>query len=185
MNETKPMKILNWVAGLGLAFSPLLAQEARAPIESDWAEMDLKAGVYHYSGNVRVDVPGLLKLTCGDLLAQPQKDTNRLDSLIATTNVVIEIQRQGRNPGDAPIVMRAYGDRAVYTATNEVVTLTGADTRIVDPSGTIRGHEIVYDVVNNRVRIPRHKVTELSAELFKNSGLFRRPTNAPAGGSPK
>jgi hypothetical protein len=138
MNETKPMKILNWVAGLGLAFSPLLAQEARAPIESDWAEMDLKAGVYHYSGNVRVDVPGLLKLTCGDLLAQPQKDTNRLDSLIATTNVVIEIQRQGRNPGDAPIVMRAYGDRAVYTATNEVVTLTGADTRIVDPSGTIR-----------------------------------------------
>ena len=52
------MKILNWVAGLGLAFSPLLAQEARAPIESDWAEMDLKAGVYHYSGNVRVDVPG-------------------------------------------------------------------------------------------------------------------------------
>ena len=44
---------VGWMAG------SMLAQDARAPIESDWAEMDLKAGAYHYVGNVRVDVPGM------------------------------------------------------------------------------------------------------------------------------
>lgn len=171
------------VALMASLVTGMQAQEARAPITSDWAEMDLKLGVYHYSGNVTVDVPGMLKLTCGDLLAQPQKETNRLDTLIATTNVVIEIRREGRNPGDPAVTLRAYGDRAVYTATNEVVTLTGSDVRVVDPSGTIRGQEIVYDVLRNRVQVPRHKLTELNAEMFKNSGLFRRSTNAPA--SPK
>ncbi len=167
---------VGWMAG------SLLAQDARAPIESDWAEMDLKGGAYHYVGNVRVNVPGLLKLTCGDLLAQPQKENNRLESLVATTNVVIEIVRLGR-PGAAPVVIRAYGDKAVYTATNEVVTLSGGDTRVVAPQGTMRGTEVIYDVATGRVRATGHQVTELNPEMFRTSGLFRRTTNAPAAGS--
>jgi len=180
--DSFPMKLLRSLAGILCAGGWLLAQEARAPIESDWAEMDLKAGAYHYVGNVRVDVPGLLKLTCGDLLAQPQKDTNRLDSLIATTNVVIEIVRPGRRPGDAPVVIRAYGERAVYTATNELVTLSGGDTRVVAPQGTMRGTNVIYDVATGRVRSTGHQITELNPELFRNSGLFRRATNSTAVG---
>ena len=175
------MKLLFCVVGMLVAGGFLLGQDARAPIESDWAEMDLKAGAYHYVGNVRVNVPGMLKLTCGDLLAQPQKETNRLDSLIATTNVVIEIVRPGRLPSDAPVVIRAYGERAVYTATNEVVTLSGGDTRVVAPQGTMRGNIVIYDVATGRVRSEGHQKTELNPELFRNLGLFRRNTNAPVG----
>lgn len=174
------MKALRLMVGMMAVGILAMAEDARAPIESDWAEMDLKAGAYHYVGNVRVDVPGLLKLTCGDLLALPQKETNRLESLIATTNVVIEISRPGRRLTDPFIVIRAYGDRAVYTATNEVVTLSGGDTRVVAPQGTMRGTNIIYDVATGRVRATGHQITELNPELFRNSGLFKRSTNAPA-----
>lgn len=163
-----------------------LAQEVRAPIESDWGEMDLRLGAYHYVGNVRVQVPGFLNLSCGDLLAQPRKDTNGLESLIATTNVVIEIVRPGRKAGDAPLVIKAYGEKAVYTATNELVTLTGGQPRVVAPQGVMRGNEIIYDLKTGRARAIGHQVTELNPELLKNSGLFRRPTNStPAAPEPK
>jgi len=170
------------MAGLlgGILATVMMAQDARVPIESKSFEIDYGVGAYHYMGDVRLDVPGLLKLSCEDLLATQAAGGERIDTLVATTNVVIEVVRPGRKPGDAPMVIRAFGDRAVYTATNETVTLTGGSPRVEAPQGITWGDTVIYELGRDRVRALGNHRTELNPDLFKSSGLFRRGTNAPS-----
>jgi lipopolysaccharide transport protein LptA len=178
------MKRMKWLPACigvaGLLAGRLVAQDARIPIVSDSFEIDYGIGAYHYIGSVILDVPGLLKLTCEDLVATQTEGSEGISTLTATTNVVIEVVRPGRKPGDAPMVIRAYGDRAVYTATNETVVLTGVAPRVEAPQGVTRGDTVIYELGRDRVRATGNHRTELNPDLFKTSGLFRRGTNAPS-----
>ena len=84
--------------------------------------------------------------------------------------------RPPQRPGDAPLVLKAHGDRAVYTATNELVTLTGSDPRIVAPQGTTRGKVITYDLGTGRIRASGGHVSELNMDVVK---AMRRTNAAP------
>jgi lipopolysaccharide export system protein LptA len=162
--------------------SPTQAQEAKVPIRSRMVDFDYRNGITHYSGSVVVDIPGFLQLTCEDLVAVQSAGTNRLDVLTATTNVVLLLNRPGRSTNDAPIQIRATGDRAVFAATNNLVTLTGEAgqmPQVETPQFKTRASVITYNLGTGRVLGLSNHVTEINPDLFRNSGLFQR-TNRPA-----
>ena len=171
------------VALLALVVLAARADEAKVPIHSRWVDFDYRNGVTHYSGAVTVDIPGVLQLACEDLVAVQAPGTNRLDTLTATTNVVLDIVRPGRNPAvDPPVKIRATGDLVVFTATNNIVTLTGPlgnTPRIDTVQFHTRAEVIRYDLSTGRVVGLSNHVTEINPDLFRNSGLFNR-TNKPA-----
>jgi lipopolysaccharide transport protein LptA len=173
------LRLHQFRALLALAFlsAPLRAQDAGIPIRARWAEYDYRNGTYRYAGNVVVDVPGVLRLTCEDLEVTASPTNSRPDRLVATTNVVLSVARPGRD-GGAPVEIRAYGGQAVYTAADELVTLT-LEPRVEAPQGTTRGEVIWYHLATGRVRAT-NQVTELSPLLFRGSGLFGKRTNGPA-----
>jgi lipopolysaccharide export system protein LptA len=168
------------LAGLLLLGGHTIAQEARVRLTSDQSEFDYKTGTYHFWSNVVVRLPGFFNLNCGDLVTAQQGETNRIDTLVATNNVVVEIVRPSLKPGGEPVIIRAYCDHFVYTATNEVVTLTGTDPRIVAPQGTTRAEKLVYELPTGRIRAFGRHATDLNLDMFKNSGFLRRSTNKPA-----
>ncbi len=172
-------KLLSRTACVAVAVGLALAEEAQPPVQikSGTWEFDYQTGTQHYWGDVEVTLPGLLRLSCMDLVTVQQSSTNRPDALLATTNVVIEITRPAQRPGETPLVLKAYGDRAVYTATNELVTLTGSDPRIVAPQGTTRGKVITYDLGTGRIRASGGHVSELNIDVVK---AMRRTNAAPA-----
>jgi lipopolysaccharide transport protein LptA len=173
-----------------LSVSLVLAEEPAPPvrIKSGTWEFDYQSGTQHYWNDVEVMLPGLLKLSCADLVTVQQSSTNnRPDALVATTNVIIEITRPPSKPGDAPLVLKVYGDRAVYTATNELVTLTGVDPRIVAPQGTTRGRVITYDLGTGKIRATGGHLSELNLDVVRAMRRTNAPTAnpSPATAAPK
>jgi lipopolysaccharide export system protein LptA len=169
-------------AALAAVAAVAMADEARVPIHSRSVDFDYKNGITHYSGGVTVDIPNVLQLACEDLVAVQAAGTNRLESLTATTNVVLKVARPARNPGDAPVLITATGDVAVFTATNNLVTLTGPwgnTPRVETAQFKTRADVIRYDLATGRVVGLSNHVTEINPDLFRNSGLFNR-TNRPA-----
>ena len=159
----------------------------RVPIHSRWGDFDYRNGITHYSGAVTVDIPGVLQLACEDLVAVQAPGTNRLETLTATTNVVLDIVRPGRNPADAPVKIRATGDLVLFTATNNLVTLTGPlgnTPRIDTAQFHTRASVIKYDLSTGRVVGLSNHVTEINPDLFKNSGLFNRTNKAAKKSAP-
>lgn len=177
------MKIRLFFTVLGLALGLVgparAAEESGVEITSDKSVEDLKAGQFHFWDNVRVDAPGVLTLTCGDLVALIPAGGGRLDRLVATNNVVIEVIRAPSKPGEAPLKIRAFGQQAVYLATNETVTLTG-NPRIESPQADTWGDTVIYELNTGRMQaLGRHR-TVLRPAAFKGSGLLNNRTNAPA-----
>jgi lipopolysaccharide export system protein LptA len=144
-------------------------------------EFDLGTGLVHYRSAVRVVDPTGFVLTCEDLLANLPSDQGRLQSIVATTNVVIEITRPASKPGEAPSQIKATSDRAVYTATNDLITLDG-NARVEFPQGILASDEpILYDRTSGNVRSTGRWKTTLKPGALKQPGLLSpKSTNAPA-----
>jgi len=93
-----------------------------------------------YRGQVLVTDPGRMRLSCEWLTGKMPAGTNRMESVVAERSVELEIhgtQREGR----------ARGDRAVYTASNgEVVVTGGVKIAFQDPKieGKAQGSSAVY-----------------------------------------
>lgn len=162
------------------ALAVTAADDAGIPVTSQSADFDLKNGVFHYWGGVTVDAPGVLKLNCEDLVALIPAGGGRLDRLVASNAVVIEVVRPPAREGGEPVRIRATGAHAVYTAADEIVTLTGGTPRLEAPQGTTTGDTIIYELNTGRVRaLGRHR-TLINPDAFRNSGLFGGRTNTPA-----
>jgi lipopolysaccharide export system protein LptA len=173
-------KILRILLPVAVAAAAIGADEVRAPISSRWGDLDYGKGITHYAGTVVVDIPGLMKLTCEDLVAVQATGTNRLETLTALTNVVMDLVRPGRTPADPPIRIHATADMAVFTGSNSLVTLTGPfgnEPRVETPQARIRGSTITYNLSTSKLWGTNY-VTEINADLFKNSGLFGRTNKA-------
>jgi lipopolysaccharide transport protein LptA len=133
-----------------------------------------------YQGNVRVTDPQM-KLTCELMTVFFQTNSGRIDTIIAENNVAIRQQDTV-----------ATGERAVYTATNDIVTLSG--NAVLDtPQGLLRGALIILDRKNNKLYAPGKVFMEgkPGAGLFGTNSLGitlpgPKPaaTNAPAAPPP-
>jgi lipopolysaccharide transport protein LptA len=163
------------VASVGVLM--LRAAEGVIPITADGWEFDLRDGVFHYWGNVHVDAPGLMELTCEDLVAVMPEEGGRMDQLVATTNVVILVIRPPNRPGDEPVQIRATGQRAVYTATNQVVTLTG-EPRLESMHGVATGERILYNMDTGKVRVLGNVRSRLNPDALR---IPRDPSRAEVG----
>ena len=96
----------------------------------------------------------------------------RLQSLIATGNVQIELYQKGT--GGLTNIVRAFGNQAEYGATNEVLILTG-NPRIETPSGTMIGTEaLIYDLKTRSMRNRGPYRIELRSDILKKSILFNQ-----------
>jgi lipopolysaccharide export system protein LptA len=95
-----------------------------------------------YRGHVLVTDPGRMRLSCEWLTGKMPAGANQMESVVAERRVELEIheaQREGR----------ARGDRAVYTASNGEVVVTGRDgvkIEFQDPKieGKGQGSRAVY-----------------------------------------
>jgi len=95
-----------------------------------------------YRGHVVVTDPDRMKLSCDRLTGKTLAGAKQMDSIVAERRVELEIH-------DSPRDGRARGDKAVYTASNGEVVVTGSDgVEIVfrDPrvEGRATGTEAVY-----------------------------------------
>jgi lipopolysaccharide export system protein LptA len=88
-----------------------------------------------YIGNVTVQQGDRLNMTCGSLQAQFGPETNQVRSVVAEEKVELR-------SADGSGYRLARGDRAVYTAAEGEVVLTGSDGVeffVIGPSGVSRG----------------------------------------------
>jgi len=119
-------------------------------IDSDSGEFDLKTHVVVYRGNVRVNDPRL-KLTCDLLTAQLPERGDRIERIVAETNVVIEMLDENGQTN------HGTGDKLVYTykvengATNEMASLTGNPPRIDTSDGWFTADMITWDLVSKKM----------------------------------
>ena len=152
-------KFKNWAVTFGAllylaGFSSLIADTNRSPSASAAATNEIviaceEGGHYQppiavYRGNVRV-TDFQVALTCELLTIYFQTNSEKVDLIIAETNVVISEK--------ATI---AFADKAVYTATNDIVVLTGlsGDAIIDSPQGWWTGGIIIYDRKDNSIYSP-------------------------------
>jgi len=111
-----------------------------------------------YKGSVVVIDPQM-KLTCELLtvyFSTNQTNSGRIETIVAVTDVVIHQQDT-----------IATGEQAVYTATNDVVTLTG-NAQLDTPQGVLRGAIIILDRKNNTLYAPG----KVFMQGKPNTGLF-------------
>ena len=150
--------------------------------------LELEKGVYHLWDHVRVESPGVLLITCDDLRASLPQDKasgaasplptgGKLQSLIASGGVAIELYQPGAN--GSTNVVRAFGKQAEYGSREEILILTG-DPRIETASGSMIGTDaLIYDLKSRTMRNRGSYRIELRSDILKGSTLFSRGTNAP------
>lgn len=108
-----------------------------------------------YRGNVHVSEPRM-ELMCELLTVFFQTNGGRIESVVAETNVVV-IQQESW----------ATGDRAVYTASNELVVLTG-HVVLDTPQGYLLGPAVTFDIRRNKLHVPGRMIMG----SHPGSGLF-------------
>ena len=150
--------------------------------------LELEKGVYHLWDHVRVESPGVLLITCDDLRASLPQDKasgaasplptgGKLQSLIASGGVAIELYQPGAN--GSTNVVRAFGKQAEYGSREEILILTG-EPRIETASGSMIGTDaLIYDLKSRTMRNRGSYRIELRSDILKGSTLFSRGTNAP------
>jgi lipopolysaccharide transport protein LptA len=130
----------------------------RAPTEitADRGDFDWAARQVIYRGHVRVDDPEM-KLTSEWLISDLPQAGQRVNHIVAETNVVIDAtDEKGQS-------VHATGSKAVYlyqvqgTATNETITLTG-NPQLDNSQGTLTGDVIVWDRANNHLSATNPKM---------------------------
>ena len=149
--------------------------------------LELEKGVYHLWDHVRAESPGVLLITCDDLRASLPQDKasgaasplptgGKLQSLIASGGVAIELYQPGAN--GSTNVVRAFGKQAEYGSREEILILTG-EPRIETASGSMIGTEaLIYDLKSRTMRNRGSYRIELRSDILKGSTLFSRGTNA-------
>jgi len=146
------------LAVLGASVTPLRAADAASlmrgggnietHINARSMQVDFKSRTAFYRQNVTVTDPRV-SMTCEFLTAKLPATGNRVDSIIAETNVVIAVPDKGATN-------YATADKAIYSysiksgATNEMLELTGSPT-LNSLQGKTTGTKLVWDIANERL----------------------------------
>ncbi len=153
-------------------------------IYSDTVELGIKTRSALYRGNVRLEDPRI-HLTCEQLSADVPQEGNRVERVVAQTNVVVLlIDEQGRTN-------RAYADQAVYTysvsgsVTNEQVELTGHPSpRIERQEGTLYGDVIIWDRIRNQIRATNQRMIYRTDAVTGTNSVPEATTRPPTADNP-
>lgn len=193
------MKLRALAAIAGTSVVIFAAQPTSDPTEtteitSETFDFDQRAGVFHFERDVRVVNPGIMTLTCGDLVAQmPARGTKRaptdaggVDKITANTDVRIEFISDGTTN-------HASGSRAVYTKTNSLLVLTGKPggpfPQLFRDDMSITAETITLDLANGKSSFsggPNGKpIFRASLGAFNKLDPFNtKRTNNPASKQP-
>jgi lipopolysaccharide transport protein LptA len=138
-------------AQTNVTLSTSTAPVAPTKISSDMVNFDLKTRVAIYSGNVRVDDPRM-KLSCEILTATAPQDGGRIESIVAQTNVVIDMVDENGETNHATGEKLVYTFNVVNGVTNETARLT-INPRIEKPDFTATGDAILWNRGQNQLQI--------------------------------
>jgi len=97
-----------------------------------------------------------------------ETNRNRIESIVAEHDVLIitpEIQ--------------VMGDRAMYTASNDVLRVSGVLVIVADAHGSTLCTNFVFDRTANVITIEGPQATVLRESSFSSTNAVRRATNAP------
>jgi len=149
------------------------AERSPTEIFADSGVFDRTNYLVTYTGNVRVEDPQM-KLTCDVLTAKVPHAGAKLDSIVATSNVVIQAQDGQGRPVHATSGRAVYSYQVVNSITNETIELSGDPFPVVDRGqDRLAGDVIIWDRIKDTFRaIHPHMTLQLET---KKSG-----TNAPA-----
>ena len=180
------MKIIYLIAWLALTGSGWL--QAQTNLKTAPTVITSKHGFYStgsrqviYTGNVQVDDPRM-KLTCEQLTADLPLAGGHIDHLVALTNVVMDSVDEKGQTNHATSDMAVYNYKVVDGVTNETVTLTG-DARVRSGQDWMTGEPIVWDRVNNSMRVenPKMILYQNSTNSLMNPNTSPSKTNFPPG----
>ena len=155
-------------------------------IRSDAAEFDLKTRLAIHRGNVRVAGEGM-QLACETLTAKLPVTGGRIESMVAETNVVIDLMDEKGQMVEKGQKIHGTGDKLVYTyattdtATNEIVQLMGNPIlKIIEGPVTnvVTGDVITLDRINNKLKVTNYHGT-LGGEANSKTNLVKPPQAEP------
>jgi lipopolysaccharide transport protein LptA len=98
----------------------------------------------------RVDLVGNVSIVDTPRTLKSEKaafyfDANRkIDRIEAETNV---------NVAETTTARKGTGDKAIYHVEKKMIYVHGSPATMSDPSGTIAGQQIVFDLTRNRVQV--------------------------------
>ena len=144
---------------------------AETEIYSDSGEVNLTNRIAIHTGHVRVIDPQM-RMTCEVLTARLPSEGNKVDYILAETNVVIDAVDNDGKP------VHAWGDKALYvyriegSVTNETIELSG-HARLESDKGSVTGEPIIWDLINKKVTYRNNRVSFAIPEKTES-------TNAPA-----
>jgi lipopolysaccharide export system protein LptA len=122
-----------------------------------------------YLGNVRAVDPEM-ELTCGKLAVQRSATGNRMDRITAEETVGIFIKKDR---------IRASGERAVYTASNDIVELTG-NPFLERTNGTLRAQRVTVERNTGTLR-----ANGAVDSLYRADAFARANTGTASGPAPR
>ncbi|MSU33899.1 MAG: hypothetical protein EXS36_02090 [Pedosphaera sp.] len=135
---------------------------ARGPFE-----YDLKTGRLHWSEQVVVDDPGSLHLTCEDLVAERSLTNRRIESIVATSNVVITLFEGG-------VTSQARCGRAVYSAASDTFEFSLDNPVVTRLDSTSWADTIVFDRRTGKVHGRGNPRMKFNAGAFPQTNPMQR-----------
>jgi lipopolysaccharide export system protein LptA len=103
---------------------------------------------------------------------------------VAKGTVAIQLFQLPSKPGGVTNITYAYGDKAVYTRTNGLVTLTGNPRLETATLKATAEDALYYSVTEGRLTASGRYRVALKGDLLKQSGFGLRSTNRPAAKPP-
>jgi len=126
------------------------ADEVLVPVTAEHGEIDFKTGLHHLSGNVNITLPSLVRLQCDDYYGVAPEDNAAATNVTLTAQGNVRLHLTTKAKGtNAPMQLMATAEKAVYTGTNQLFTLTG-NPQVVSAYGVLSGTVIHYDVGANK-----------------------------------
>lgn len=180
--RSRRLPLLPAGAVIALAFASLSARSAAPAAAPRAASEELiitarggfeffeQSGEFRFWDHVEVIDPGTMILSCDHLTGRRSAETERIDSVIATTNVVLTTVEGG-------VTNRAVAGMAVYSAVQDSVVLTG-DPRVQRPEGELTGQRIVFERSSKKLR------AEGGIRMKFKAGSLRKEPPATKAASP-
>lgn len=174
------------LAAIAFAASALTAADmtvGEGSLRAESGEFDLGQGAYHFERNVQFRYPAMLDLDCADLTIRFFSGGQRIDWLTASNDVVMTLVQHASTNSSLPTSRKGGTNRihaavAVYTGTNDTVTLTGSPTFgqpwVEGAEGSFRADVITFDRGQNRIN------ARGNFQMLINPAAIPKETLAPA-----
>ncbi len=165
-----------------LATTALIGVAQNPPDDANTSEITSTASVYdqkanqlHYWGNVHLNSPGTLELRCEDFLILLGQGGNKLDQIVATTNVVLHLIQPATAARPA-MTNVAHAHQATFDGVSNIVTLAkspgGPQPRFEGPDLVAEADVIIYNRLTDRFELKGNHRTRFKPGKLPKGGFF-------------